>query len=316
MNCLVTGATGLIGFELCKLLLEKEMQVFGLSRSENPPRFAELSKNKNFHAVSGDITNKFFTRSLFEKYEINFVFHMAVERFFPDAKTEATADLQNTIAFKTNFLGTVNLLEGAANQALSGWIQSSTMNVYPFENLPEIPVDETCPPAPAEPNGMSMLLAEQACTYFSNRAHFPMVLLRYPGVYGMGKNRGIVAKFVQQCLENQNGELTAVTDRSSDFVFSKDIALANVTAMDRIDQLDGKIINVGSGQETYIPDLARMVKEITHSNLSISEKISGKPRRFLMDIERAKKLLDYQPRSVYQGLSEYIEDFKKAKEQQ
>ncbi|KAA3654304.1 MAG: SDR family NAD(P)-dependent oxidoreductase, partial [Calditrichaeota bacterium] len=100
-NCLVTGATGLIGFELCKLLLQHGENVIALSRDADPVRLQSFQTATNFHLLSGDITDRKFTNDIFQCSKIDFVFHMAVERTFANSNDSASSDIQQTAAYKT-----------------------------------------------------------------------------------------------------------------------------------------------------------------------------------------------------------------------
>lgn len=316
MNCLVTGASGLIGPHLCHALLEHGHRVIAISRRNQPVRLAAFRGVSDFKMLPGNILDRQFTDRVFTGDRIDVVYHLAVERHLPGANPEDEASMQETVAFKTNFLGTLNLLERAARAGIGGWIQSSTMNVYDFENLTTVPVDEHCPEQPREINGLSMLLAEKAVKYYGKNGDFPSLILRYPGVYGLGKSRGIVAKIVKNALAPTLKPMALVNDRSSDFVYAGDVANANLMALSQIARLNGVVLNVGSGVETWLPDLANLVMQITGMSFKILERTSGKPRRFFMDIDRARKELGFRPNKLAEGLSAYIRELREETVQQ
>lgn len=304
-HCLVTGATGLIGFYLCRELLQLGYRVTAISRTYSQ-RLATFFLNKDFTLLVGNLRDENFTQTIFDAHKMDVVFHLAVERHSPETNEQRDLIIQNQAPFQTNFLGTINLLQSACNAGVPNWVQSSSMNVYNFENPNYLPVDENHPTAPADPNGLSMLLAEQMCQYFNRSAGLRCVILRYPGVYGPGKNTGVVAKFVQTCLTDQNEPLLAFKNRTSDFVYVQDVVDANLLTLQKFEELVGNTFNIGSGVETSVYELANMIKVLTKANVQIQEETVLKPRRFYFDIGKAQKLMNYKPRSVREGLSEFI----------
>jgi len=305
IHCLATGASGLIGFYLCRQLLQLGHRVTAISRTYSQ-KLATFSLNKNFTLLVGNLKDVYFTQTIFDAHEMDVVFHLAVERYSPETNEQRDLAIQNQAPFQTNFLGTTNLLQSACNAGVPNWVQSSSMNVYNFENPHYLPVDENHPTDPAEPNGLSMLLAEQMCQYFHRSAGLRCVILRYPGVYGPGKTSGVVAKFIQACLTDQNEPLLAFKNRTSDFVYVRDIVDANLLTLHSIEALQGKTFNIGSGVETSVFELANMIKVLTKANVQIHEEAVLKPRRFYFDISKAQKLMNYKPRSVREGLTEFI----------
>jgi len=304
-HCLVTGATGLIGFYLCRQLLQLGYRVTAISRTYSQS-LTTFSYNKDFTLLVGNLKDENFTQTIFDAHKMDVVFHLAVERYSPETNKNRDLKIQNQPPFQTNFLGTVNLLQSACNAGVPYWVQSSSMNVYNFENHNYLPVDENHPTAPSESNGLSMLLAEQMCQYFNLSAGLLSVILRYPGVYGPGKNTGIVAKFVQACLSDQKEPLLAFKNRTSDFVYVQDVVDANLLTLQNIEVVKGKILNIGSGVETSVFELANIIKVLTKANVQIHEEAVLKPRRFYFDICKAQKLMNYKPRSIREGLSEFI----------
>lgn len=323
MNILVTGANGLIGYRLCGKLLDQDYTVLALSRRENPALLKPLLDHPRLTLLKGDVTDPAFTSNLLRNYQINVVFHLAVERYFPDRRKRNTPILlQETAAYRTNFEGTLNLLQSAGNSGVSAWIQSSAMMVYDIENTTDLPVSERRPPTPVEPNGMSVFLAEQACQYFGRTTGLNYLILRYPGVFGRGKESGIITKLVRHCLGSDKTPLEVATDRTSDFLYAEDAATANLMAMKKLladasaesrsaaDHSINRIFHIGSGREISVAEVARLISRLTGGRGNIIEKPSGKPRRFYFDISAARRELGFQPRPLEEGLAEYIREMK------
>ena len=111
-NLLITGAAGFIGSNLIDSLLEKGYYVVCLDNFDKSyPRNIkekniEYGKNsKNFTFIEGDICNSNLIDTIFEKYSIDLVIHLA-------AKAGVRPSILNPIDyFNINVIGTLTLLE-------------------------------------------------------------------------------------------------------------------------------------------------------------------------------------------------------------
>jgi len=270
---LVTGGSGFIGHYLCHRLLEEEFNVYALSRSSNPSRLINFSKYPNLQILTGDITDRSLMRDLFQTHQFDVVFHLAVVPSESNNK-ESPETFQQSDVYRTNVLGLTNLIEEACDSGVNAWIQSSSMSVYNFKNPDYLPVDEEHPTKPVEPYGLSKLLGEHICDYYCRKFGINYIMLRYSGVYGGGKNRGVIYNFIRQCASEQMSVLDVVQNRTSDFVFVEDVAEANVQVLNRISDLNGRTFNIGSGTETSIAKLAVLIRDLMDVRIKIKSRIA------------------------------------------
>jgi UDP-glucose 4-epimerase len=308
---LVSGANGFIGHHLCKKLVENKYNVVGISRSKKPANLDSLKDNQGFQIVQGDITNHHFLKELFSKFEIDAILHLAIA---PPSHSPQTDEhkILDTQEYQTNFLATLNLLNTASKAGVKNWIQSSTMSVIDFNNPQYLPVDENHLTDPGEIYGFTKLLAENACKYYSKILDMNIIVLRYSGVYGIGKKQGLIAKFSHQCVDAAIDSFNASTNRTSDFIYVDDVVNANLLALEKqtINQNRNApffdLFNIGSGQEASVFETAKLIKELTNSDCKIVEEFSDNPRRFYFDCSKAIKQLNYHPNSLKDGLQKYI----------
>ena len=314
LQILVTGANGLIGHKLCEKLLAIGHEIVALSRSKHPDLLKSMLGNTNFRLVTGDIRDVVFTKKLFRNNRFEAVFHMAVERYFPDPETAKIPDLRSLPAYQTNFEGTVNLLQNAAESGVRAWIQSSAMMVFDIEHLSDLPVSEKHTPQPVEPNGLSVFLAEEACTYFGRSKNLNYTILRYPGIFGIGKPRGIITN-LREYFSTESGQMPSVaTNRTGDFLSADDVVTANIFALNRLlasanpDPKSGwqRLFHIGSGREISPAEIARMMRKITGSEKPVIECESPNPRRFWFDISAARQLLNFEPTELETSLKLFI----------
>lgn len=318
MDLLVTGANGLIGHRLCSQLLAEGHRVWALSRSREPALLQPLLPHPRLRLVTGDITAPAFTEKLLRARPYQCIFNFAVARHSADPAALRPPAIRDTIAYRTNFEGTLNLLQAASRHHSGLWIQGSAMMIFDIEHIDQLPVAESHPAGPAEPNGLSVFLVEQACHYYGRVHGLRYAVMRYPGVFGPGKPGGVIAHFVRHCLSGADEALVAPANRTSDFLYADDAAGAAVLTLKWLQEstvgetgIGLPVFHIGSGRETSVAEAARLIRELTGSATDITETQASRSRRFFFDNTRACRLLGFQPRSLRQGLSEYIEHMRK-----
>ena len=288
MPILVTGASGLLGRHLCARLLRDGYDVVGLVHRE--PLHLENRESSHFTPCRGDITDVSSLDGIFRSRDIEGVFHLA-------ATLPYDRDPQY---YKVNVMGSRNVLNVCATPQVKFFVFASSMSVY---GRPEyLPVDEEHPTNPSNGYGQSKLDTEQEIPLYG----ISYTILRYSGMYGLGQKNGrAVRNFVEQAMRGEPITVDGDGGQSSDFVYVDDAVEGTMLAL-------GKqgVFNIGSGQETSLLELARMVVEITGSK---SEIVVGgdpvdRPFRFVSDIGKARRELGYCPGDLVEGLREYIEE--------
>lgn len=301
LNVLVTGATGYIGSHLCRALVERGCRVFALSRSSNVINIKQLLPKEYFHLLQGNILDITEMNKLVRENEIEAIFHLA-------ARLPEDEDLNCPLpSLDINGRGTLNLLYTARENKVARFIYSSSIDVY-SEPPDYLPVDEKHPTCPHTPYGTGKLMGELYAGLFSAQLH--ITTLRYSIVYGRGgKTLSAISRFTKQAFDNEPLTVYGDGKQSNDFVYIDDIVQANLLALER--DKPG-IYNIGSGQETSISNLAETIIGLNRpgSGLIFTGAQSNRPFRFALDISQARKALGYQPHSLSEGLSEFIEDLR------
>lgn len=149
----------------------------------------------------------------------------------------------------------------------------------------------------------------------------PAVALRYFNVYGprqalSNPYTGVAAIFCSCYLNHNSPKIYEDGGQTRDFVHVRDIARANVMAMNQ-DEANGYAINIGTGKATSIKQVATMLLERLHRGRADDPDLqpeivgrfrAGDIRHCVADISRARKLLGYEPTIEYsEGLDELIE---------
>lgn len=298
---LVTGATGFIGSHLCDTLIKRDYKVIGLVFGDEK-KIEHFKESKKIKLIRGDITDFNGILKIFKKYKPKGVFHTA-------AVLPSGEENDNPFPFfEVNVKGTLNLLEACRLANVKKFIYSSSMSVY-GEEIKYLPVDEKHPINPFDFYGLSKWQGEELAKFYARKFDLNVIILRYVGVFGPRREKGAVAEFIKNAIKNRT--LRILSNTSWDIVYVEDVVKANIRALEKASKLKFEIINIGSGKEIKVRDLARQIIKITGSKSKIKYNKVLPSFRFYSKITKAKKLLDFKPLQLDKGLVRYIEEIKK-----
>lgn len=209
--------------------------------------------------------------------------------------------------FEVNTLATLELLRAAERVSLRKFVWFSTGNVYRFGPVP-VAEDGPIEPSPRAP----YYLASKACAdlfaeQFRREGRVPIVTLRPSAVYGPGLRRGLIAVLLERLAK---GEVATIEDAGryrADMVCVTDVATAALAALER--PVQGPF-NVGSGATTSALEVGETLARLVGASpalLQVQPARSDSPPGFApLAIDRARRELDYSPRPLETGLSEYV----------
>ncbi|MDP9252169.1 MAG: NAD-dependent epimerase/dehydratase family protein [Chloroflexota bacterium] len=207
--------------------------------------------------------------------------------------------------------GTFNVLEAAADAKVSRVVLASSAVVY-GEPM-RLPIDEDHPLNGRTVYGAAKAANEQLARAFAHLREMPTTALRYFNVYG--PRMDIRSKYVEVMIRwldliEQGRPLTLFGDGSAsvDFVYIADVVRANLLACET--SRTDAIVNVCSGVETRMRDLAELLLDVTGSSAGMEFKpqpAGGLPQRRYGDPRRAEELLGFRATtSLADGLRQLI----------
>jgi UDP-glucose 4-epimerase len=285
MKCLVTGGAGFIGSHLTDELINlgHEVLVIDNESAENNTKFYYNEKAK-YHKKN--IANYAETRDLYNG--IDYVFHLAAE-----SKIQPTL-LNPEKAFKTNVIGTQIVLQCASEAMVKRVIYSSTSAIYGLIN--NIPLIENMPSDCLNPYALSKMHGEDICKLYNNLYALPTTILRYFNVYGdrqpkQGPYAPIIALFMGQYENNKDLTITGDGQQTRDFIHVSDVVKANIACAIDKKNINGEVINIGSGENISILDLAKSISE----HYALIEKREAESLHSQADIRKARYLLNWHP---------------------
>jgi UDP-glucose 4-epimerase len=296
MKVIVTGGCGFIGSNLVDALIQQNHQVAVIDdlSSDAHDSFYFNSHAKYYHY---DIVNSHLVNNVFEQHEPECVFHLAAE-----------ARIQNCIldpsrALHINTFGTQNILSAAKTVKAKRVIFSSTSAIYGLSSSSV--QKETDTPDCLNAYSYSKLFSEGLCKMYSDLYGLDTACFRYFNVYGprqpkRGSYAPVIGVFSRQKKANQL--MTVIGDglQTRDYVHVSDVVAANIAALNYSKNLNGKVMNVGTGTYYSVLDLAKMMNaEYTH----IAPR-TGEARHTCADITLINEVLGWQPT---QNLKQYME---------
>lgn len=305
MRSLVTGGAGFIGSHLVDKLLEMGHQVTVVD-NESSICNQKFYWNDKAWNVKADISDAQVMEQVFSCVnegmpKIDWVFHLA-------AYSRIQIALKNPVGcVRTNVLGTTTLLQNAREHGVKAFVNSSTSSSYGLKNEP--PLREDMTPDCLNPYSVSKVAAENMCNMYSDLFDLNIVNLRYFNVYGdrqplLGQYAPVVGLFLEQWKKGEAFTIVGDGEQRRDFTHVDDVVKANIAAAERASDISGELINVGTGTNYSVNQIADMICNQYTKNF-----IPPRPaeaRVTLADISKAKKLLGYMP-SI--EISDWIDEY-------
>ena len=221
------------------------------------------------------------------------VFHMAARNIIASTKNPRDD-------FETNIGGTLNVLLAARESRVERVVYSSSTSVY--GNPRSIPINEDDLIVPLSPYAVSKLGGESYCQAFYESYGLPMAVVRYSNIFGVGQRPdnpycGVVSKFLTNAFTGEPLSVHGDGLQTRDFTYIDDAVEATLLAAIH-PRAEGEIFNVGTGIETSIVELARMIGLATGREATIQtidRRDIDNIRRRVVNIEKARRMLHWVP---------------------
>ena len=299
---LVTGGAGFIGSEVVSQLIKKNAMVSVLDNFSSGKK-QYLPKKKNLKIIKGDITDeKVISRSVKDQ---EFVIHLAALPFIPDS-FYYPADF-----FNVNTTGSVNLLwKSIQSKTVTRFVHISTSEVY--GTAQHTPMDENHPTAPHSTYAVSKLAGDRVAFTLHKENGFPIVIIRPFNSYGPQYTQPyIIPEIMNQLLIGNKELMLGNIKATRDFTYVSDTADAIIRSLDSKKAI-GEIINVGSGNEISIKDLAFKISKVAKKKIKIRyDESRERPfdvNRLICDNKKALRLLGWKPKiNMDQGLKKLFQ---------
>lgn len=300
MRFLITGGAGFIGTALANrlALTGHHVRVLDDLSAGDPSRL-----HSDVVFTRGDVRDRPKLWTLLQR--VDCVFHLA-----------ARVSVQESALYPreyndVNVGGTVSLAEATRDAGVRRIVLASSATVYGPQ--PRQPVRETDWPYPQAPYAVSKLAAEHYLFALGALNGIETVALRIFNAYGPGQrippvHAPVVPHFLRNVLNGASVVVHGNGQQTRDFVYIEDVVDALIAAA-TTPEVDRKVINIGSGQETSIHTLITTLGQVTQRQPEViyNPQEGGGIARLVAHLGTAQRLLDYQAKvSLFQGLKRLL----------
>lgn len=302
---LVTGATGFVGSNLVRRLINQNYEVHVLKRrNSNIWRIKDIASKLSAYNVN--ILNKGQLLKILQKIKPNIIFHLANLGLY------GGIDPSIDDSIKINALGTINLIESANTIDYECFINTGSSAEY-GNKCKTMRETDRC--EPLTNYAIAKLIGTQYAQSYSKRSNKPLTTLRIFSPFGPydHPNR-LIPLAILTTLKGERFILNNPYD-FRDYIFIEDVVDAYLLCIKHSQKLSGEIFNIGSGKQTNIGDLIELLKakiglknDIFLENIPTTKK---QPRVWQADITKAQKLLQWHPQyDIYNGITKTVDWFK------
>ena len=325
MNILITGSNGRIGNILINYL--KKNWIRGLDSNNN-----NINPLLNEFILCDLLDDKLINQSL---EGIDIVIHLAaLMSWHPN---------DEQLLFKSNVLGTYNLIQKIRNFKISKFIFSSSGEVYPETNPQFLPITEDHPTLPTSTYGMTKLLGEVMIKNIFEQIKLPYTILRFghsqtsqelynsdsffsgPRFYLNSKIKQLEKFPVSESITNSLYNLKSVATDNEQHYISMDanghFYRMNITDVrDICNAIELAIYNHNSEFQTFnicsknsfqFDDAVNYLSKYTSLPV-VKVKLLTKPQNYETSIKKSQIYLNFEPKyDIYKMIEEGAKEQKK-----
>jgi UDP-glucose 4-epimerase len=290
-TAVVTGGAGFIGSELVRQLAESSPVVV-LDNLANGRRENLAGIAGRVELVERDVRDVGAYASALRDAQV--VYHLACL----GVRHSVHSPAEN---HDVNATGTLRVLEASRAAGVPTFVYVSSSEVY--GTAQRVPMTEDHPTFPCTVYGGSKLAGEAYARAFHRTYGYPTVVVRPFNTYGPrshheGDSGEVIPKFLLRCLAGKPMMVFGDGTQTRDFTYVSDsargIMLAGTTP-----KAVGRTINLGSGFELSINDLATTVAQIAGRREAVVQHDDPRPGdvlRLYADVSQARAVLGYEAR--------------------
>jgi UDP-glucose 4-epimerase len=304
---LVTGGAGFIGSHLCDRLLAEGHRVIAVD-DLTTGRIANLAEargyGKGFTFFNMDVRAEGLL-PLFERHKPEVVMHVAAQPGVRHSLANPVFDAS------VNVMGFLNVMECASRTGVRKVVYAASGGTLYGESR-KLPTKETAAAGarPLSPYGISKRTPLDYLAYYEQHRGIEYMALALANVYGPRQDprgeAGVVAIFASKMLVGETPTINGDGNQTRDYVFVDDVVHAFALSAERG---NGRFVNIGTGLETSVNAIYRMLAELTGFTGQPAEGSlpAGELRRSCLDNALAAQVLGWKPWThLEDGLGETV----------
>jgi NAD dependent epimerase/dehydratase len=303
----VTGAGGFIGSHLVERLLAlgAEVTAFVRYNSRNDAGLLRMlgQKQKDIRIVRGEIRELETVRTITMGADV--VFHLAALVGIPYSY------LHPAEVVEVNAIGTLNVLTAAREWGIRKVVVTSSSEVY--GTAISVPMNEQHPKQPQSPYSASKIAADAIALSFYYAFNLPVTVARPFNTYGPRQSdRAVIPTMISQALTRKEIRIGNAKP-TRDYTFCTDTVEGLIRLAESKESI-GQEVNLGSGREISIGDLAKKIASLAGPDVVITQDMErmrpakSEIERLLSDNSKAREMVEWRPTvDLEQGLQRTIE---------
>jgi UDP-glucose 4-epimerase len=295
----VTGGAGFVGSNIVRRLLKAGARVVVLDDFYTGVEANLPAGEPRLEVVRGSVTDFDLVRDVVRGAAV--VIHEAARNIIVSTRNPRED-------YEVNIGGTLNVLLAVRELGVPRMVYASSASVY--GNSRYLPINEDDATNMLSPYSVSKFAGENYCKAFYESYGVSTAMVRYSNVYGPWQRPdnpycGVVAKFFEAAMSGRPPRIHGDGEQTRDYTFIDDVVEATLLAALSA-KAEGQVYNIGTGRETSVNQLARMILEVTGCEREpeyVDRRDIDNIRRRVLNIEKIRRELRWVPTvTTEQGL--------------
>ena len=305
---LVTGGAGFISSNVIRYLLAKTpynvVSLDALTYAGNLENLADVMSHERLSFVHGDIRDAALVRDVVANVDV--IVNAAAESHVEKSIEEGASEFVTT-----NVEGTQILLDAIRATPVERFVLISSSEVY--GTAESAPMDEEHPLNPRSPYAATKAGADRLAYSYWVTYELPIVVVRPFNNYGPRQHpEKVVPRFITQALEGEPLTIHGDGHASRDWLYVDDHAEAIEAIVEApIDRIAGEVLNVATGVDISVADIADMVLDALGRERSLRTHVPERPGqvdRHIGSTEKMERLTGWRARTGFaEGLERTID---------
>ncbi|MFB6145776.1 MAG: NAD-dependent epimerase/dehydratase family protein [Candidatus Nanohaloarchaea archaeon] len=307
-KALVTGGAGFIGSNLVEALVDRDVGVVVLDNlylgSED--NLSEVKDKVRF--IDGSVNDRESVEEAIKGCDT--VFHLAARSSSPMHKENPEKGAH------VNIEGFITVADAAVEEGVEKIVYASTSSMY---GSVEPPHREDMDVTPTNLYTASKMSREKYAEVYSYKHDIQTTGLRFFSVYGpheraKGEFANVVTQFLWKMMDGDQPVIWGDGEQERDFVFVEDVVKANLLAAERLDESDGEVFNVGTGDPVTFNQVVEKLNEKLGTDIDaerIENPRSKYVRKHQADYSKAREVLGFEPDySFDEGVTKIVDYYR------
>ena len=268
-----------------------------------------MIKNSNFKLYRNDIRDRELVKKIFEENNIDIVMHLA-------AMAGVRPSIENPVLYQeVNCMGTQNILEEMKAHNVKNLVMASSSSVY--GNCKEVPFKENMIVDFAISPYAATKKANEVMTHVYHKLFdMNVIRLRFFTVYGPKQRPDLaINKFTRLMLEDKEIPMFGDGTTSRDYTYIDDIVDGIIRSCNYVENNNDvyEILNLGNSSPVSLKEMINIIGQVIGTEPKIKQlpMQPGDVDRTFADISKAKKLIEYNPKTSFkEGIENFVEWYK------